>query len=227
MSSSKQAESLLFSNFLIAVKKTTTLVVVMGIALITMQGCDKDDVSPLESDKFQTLSAEMRVLWSDHVIWTRNVIINIVDGAPGTTEAVNRLLQNQVDIGNAIKPYYGVAAGDTLTVLLKEHIALAADILTAAKGGNTPAYDAALASWYVNGDEIATFLSTANPNNWKLAHWKTMMKTHLDLTLAEASARLTANYAADVVAYDKVYEEMMMMADMLSEGIALQFPDKF
>ncbi len=200
---------------------------VMGITLLTMQGCNKEDDSPLEGEKFQTLNADMRILWSDHAQWTRNVIINIVDGAPGTTEAVNRLLQNQVDIGDAIKPYYGIPAGDTLTVLLKEHIALAADILVAAKDDNTAAYDIALASWYVNGDEIATFLSTANPDNWELAHWKTMMKTHLDLTLEEATARLTGDYVADVAAYDKVYEELMMMADMLSEGIALQFPDKF
>jgi hypothetical protein len=205
--------------------KTTTLLMVM--ALFIMQGCDKDKDAPLESEKFQTLNAEMRVLWSDHALWTRNVIINIVDGAPGTTEAVNRLLQNQVDLGDAIKPYYDNAAGDALTVLLKEHITLAADLLVAAKDDNTSAYNAALASWYLNGDEIAAFLNTANPDNWKLADWKSMMKTHLDLTLEEATARLSGDYSADVAAYDKVYEELMMMSDMISEGIALQFPDKF
>ncbi len=210
-----------------SILKTTTLLLAMAVALFTMQGCDKDDDAPLDSAKFQALNAEMRVLWSDHALWTRNVIINIVDGAPGTTEAVNRLLKNQVDLGEAIKPYYGNAAGDTLTVLLKEHIVLAAELLTAAKDDNTPAYNAALVSWYVNGDEIAAFLNDANPDNWKLADWKAMMKTHLDLTLEEATARLSGDYAADVVAYDKVYDELMMMSDMLSEGIALQFPDKF
>lgn len=203
------------------------MLVVFSTLLITMSGCDKDDDSPLEGSKYQELRSEMRVLWSDHALWTRNVIIAIVDGAPGTTEAVNRLLQNQEDLGDAIKPYYGDAAGDALTVLLKEHITIAADILIAARDGNTPAYDAALAQWYINGDAIATFLNTANPDNWPLAHWKTMMKTHLDLTLAEAKARLEGDYASDVIAYDNVYEELMEMSDMLSEGIALQFPDKF
>src|SRR5688572_23663567 len=61
------------------------------------------------------LKSDMRKLWEDHIIWTRNVIFNIIDGLPGTTEAVNRLLQNQVDIGNAIKPYYGESAGNQLT----------------------------------------------------------------------------------------------------------------
>ena len=195
--------------------------------LIPLQGCDKDVISPLEGSKYQELRSTMRVLWSDHALWTRNVIINIVDGAPGTTEAVNRLLTNQEDIGNVIKPYYGDSAGDALTTLLKEHITTAADILVAARDDNTVAYNAALALWYVNGDEIATFLNTANPDNWQLVQWKAMMKTHLDLTLEEAAARLTGNYPADVLAYDKVYDELMMMSDMLSEGIALQFPGKF
>lgn len=198
------------------------------IVLFALQGCDKDDNSPPpDESKYQELRSAMRVLWSDHAIWTRNVIINIVDGAPGTTEAVNRLLANQEDIGNAIKPYYGASAGDELTILLKEHITTAADILVAARDDNGAAYDAALANWYVNGDEIATFLNTANPDNWQLAHWKTMMKTHLDLTLDEAAARLAGDYTADVLAYDKVYDELMLMSDMLSEGIALQFPDQF
>lgn len=195
--------------------------------LVAMQGCNKDDISPLEGSKYQELRSTMRVLWSDHALWTRNVIINIVDGAPGTTEAVNRLLTNQEDIGNAIKPYYGASAGDALTTLLKEHITIAAAILVAARDDNTVAYDAAVTNWYVNGDEIATFLNTANPDNWHLAHWKAMMKLHLDLTLEQAAARLTGNYPADVLAYDKVYAELMTMSDMLSEGIALQFPGQF
>ena len=208
-------------------KKSLGSMVLFIAVLLTMQSCDKDDISVLEGSKYQELRSAMRVLWSDHALWTRNVIINIVDGAPGTTEAVNRLLENQEDIGDAIKPYYGAAAGDALTVLLKEHITIAADILTAARDDNAPAYNVALSNWYVNGDAIATFLNTANPDNWNLEHWKAMMKTHLDLTLEEAAARLTGDYTADVIAYDKVYDELMTMSDMLSEGIALQFPDKF
>src|ERR1017187_8854626 len=65
-----------------------------------------------------TLKTNMRKLWEDHVIWTRNVILCLVDELPGTDQAVKRLLQNQVDIGNVIKPYYGEEAGKQLTVLL-------------------------------------------------------------------------------------------------------------
>ncbi|HUR30640.1 MAG TPA: hypothetical protein VMZ69_04360 [Saprospiraceae bacterium] len=199
----------------------------LAISLLIMISCDEETVSPTEGTKYQALNAGMRELWSDHALWTRNVIINIVDGMPGTTEAVNRLLQNQEDIGDAIKPYYGDAGGEGLTTLLKEHITIAADLLTAAKAGDTPAFNIAHDAWYVNGNAIATFLNTANPDHFSLAAWKDMMHDHLDLTLEEATARLQGNYQADVEAYDKVYDELMMMADMLSEGIARQFPDKF
>src|SRR5215813_6136448 len=73
------------------------------------------------------LRTNMRKLWEDHVTWTRNVIICLTDGLPGADQAVKRLLKNQDDIGNAVKPVYGDAAGSKLTELLKVHISTAAD----------------------------------------------------------------------------------------------------
>ena len=195
--------------------------------LIAITGCSEETLSHIHGDKYAKFNADMRVLWSDHALWTRNVIVNVLDDLPGTTEAVNRLLKNQDDIGNAIKPYYGEAGGNGLTELLKEHITIAADLLTAAKTGDTAGFGTANELWYKNGNDIAAFLNTANPDHFELGDWQQMMKSHLDLTLEEAVARLNKDYTADVIAYDKVYAELMMMADMLAEGIALQFPDKF
>jgi hypothetical protein len=172
------------------------------------------------------LKSDMRKLWEDHIIWTRNVIFNIIDELPGTTEAVNRLLQNQDDIGNAIKPYYGEAAGNQLTTLLREHITIAAEILTALDDGNTDALNDASARWVANADAIAAFLSAANPA-WPLEEMKAMMREHLSLTTAEAVARKTADYAGDVAAYDNVHQQILAMADMLTEGIIRQFPQMF
>lgn len=208
-------------------KKIPFLICFAAISVMLSSCDDDDDVSPLESAKYQTFNDDMRQLWSDHVVWTRNVIINVMDGAPGTTEAVNRLLQNQEDIGDAIKPYYGEDSGDELTDLLVIHINQAATILTAAKAGDDGTFVATKNAWYENADDIAEFLNLANPQHFLLADMKAMMKQHLDLTLEEATARLQGDYEADVVAFDKVYDHIMMMADDLSEGIALQFPDKF
>ena len=178
------------------------------------------------SSKGEQLRMAMHKLWEDHIVWTRNVILNIMDDLPGTDQAVSRLLKNQDDIGNAVKPFYGEAGGKELTRLLREHITTAADLLKAAKTGNNSAFDAANKKWSANADEISDFLSKANPN-WKLADMKKMMHDHLTLTTDEAVARLKKDYEADVKAYDKVHDEILMMADMLTDGIIKQFPGKF
>lgn len=172
----------------------------------------------------------MRKLWEDHITWTRLFIVSaatLPTDLPDTGATVDRLLANQVDIGNAIKPFYGDAAGNDLTALLRVHILTAAEIVADAKAGDSAGVQSASARWYANADEIATFLSNANPANWPLADMKAMMKSHLDLTLAEAVARLQGRYADDVAAYDQVHAEILGMADMLSSGIINQFPQAF
>ena len=173
------------------------------------------------------LTLAMDKLWEDHVTWTRTFIMSATSGLPDANAAAQRLLQNQTDIGNAIKPLYGDAAGDQLTALLREHILTAADLLTAAKSGDTAGFEAAKEKWYANADEIAAFLHSANPKNWPLADMQTMMKDHLDLTLEEASARLNGDWAGDVAAYDKVHNEILQMSAMLTAGILKQFPKSF
>lgn len=136
------------------------------------------------------------------------------------------MLQNQTDIGNAIKPFYGAAAGEKLTALLKDHILIAVDIIDAAKKGETARKDDAAKRWNANADDIAIFLSGANPKNWPAAEMKKMMREHLETTTTELVAHLQKDWAADVAAYDKVHDVILHMADMLAAGIASQFPDK-
>ena len=169
----------------------------------------------------------MRKLWEDHVTWTRLFIVTFVHDLPDLDETTNRLLRNQVDLGDAIKPYYGVAAGERLTELLTEHITTAATLLQAAKANDPQAFEEANDAWYRNGRQIARFLHEANPDNWGLRDMKTMMRDHLDLTLAEAAARLEGDYVREIAGYDAVHVEILEMADMLSDGIIRQFPEKF
>jgi len=173
------------------------------------------------------LNNAMRKLWEEHITWTRVFIISAVAGLPDKDAATQRLLQNQADIGNAIKPFYGNAAGDQLTALLKDHIVIAADVVTAAKANDKPKLDDANKRWTDNADQIAAFLSKANPKNWPETEMRTMMREHLKLTTNEAVARIQGDWAADVKAYDAVHEQILHMADGLSMGIVKQFPDKF
>ena len=149
------------------------------------------------------------------------------EDSPSLDSSVQRLLQNQVDIGDAIKPFYGEEAGEQLTALLTDHILIAAEILVAAKSNDTTALEDAVERWYANADDIAEFLNAANPKHWPLEEMKAMMREHLDLTLEEAVAYLEGDYEASVAAYDEVHLQALEMADMLSLGIIKQFPNKF
>lgn len=169
----------------------------------------------------------MRVLWEQHAAWTRFAIITFAAGSPGFDANAARLLQNQDDIGDAIKPYYGKAAGNRLATLLREHITTAVEVLQAAKAGDTAAFDEANARWYANGRQIADFLHSANPRSWGRKMMRSDMRTHLDQTLKEAAAELGGEYAASARAYDRVEKHLLRMADMLSDGIIAQFPGRF
>ncbi len=210
--------------------KSLFLVVLLFLLSISIASHSASASSPKgerESAKATALHAAMRKLWEDHITWTRVFIISAVGDLPDKAAATNRLLQNQVDIGNAIKPYYGDAAGNKLTTLLKEHITSAAEIVAAAKAGDKAKQDDATKRWFTNADQIADFLSGANPKNWPQAEMRSMMHDHLDLTTKEVVARLHGDWAGDVKAYDDVHQQILLMADGLSMGIINQFPDKF
>jgi hypothetical protein len=169
----------------------------------------------------------MRKLWEDHITWTRLAIVSFAAGLPDLQATEARLLANQTDIGNAVKPYYGRAAGKHLTSLLRTHILGAVALLQAAKSGDQAAITKASTDWYANANEIADFLHTANPHAWSRKEMRTMMKEHLDETLAEATHRLQGNFAADIRDYEAVHRHILEMADMLSDGIMRQFPQRF
>jgi hypothetical protein len=182
---------------------------------------------PALSTKAVALRTDMRKLWEDHVTWTRLAIISLEAGTPDTDATVARLLRNQTDIGNAIKPYYGSAAGDLLTRQLRSHILIAADVVAAAKAGDQAKLADAQERWTANADQIAATLASVNPRYWKLGTMKAEMHMHLKLTTAEAVARLQGKWNADVAAYDQVHNHILHMSDMLTDGIVKQFAARF
>jgi uncharacterized protein YukE len=169
----------------------------------------------------------MRKLWEDHVTWTRLAIVTFAADYDGFDATAVRLLQNQADIGDAIKPFYGDAAGAQLTALLHDHITIAVEILQAAKDGDTAAFEEATDRWYANANDIADFLSAANPKFWPRDMMRADMKTHLDQTLSEAANELGGNFAASVADYEDIHAHILAMADVLSSGVIGQFPARF
>ena len=188
---------------------------------LVQQFPDKIAPSPIAGAD-EALQVSMRRLWEEHVLWTRVWLVDQTSNLPDTSFAANRLLQNQVDIGNALKPYYGAAAGDALASLLHDHITGAVALVLAYESGNQQDINYWYTAWYANGDQIARSLAALNPY-WPLADSQNHMKRHLDLTVDEVSARLQHAYPGDITSYDAVVAHILTFSDFLADGIALQF----
>jgi len=215
---------------------TTLSAVLAAVAAFTLSGGHASaartqtmhmSMSPATTPRAIALRMNMRALWEDHVSWTRMAVISLIQNSPDTQATVARLLQNQAQIGAAIKPYYGAAASRQLASLLRQHILIAADIVAAAKKGDKAAVAHQEAVWHANADQISRFLNSANPRFWKLGALKGMMYEHLGLTTNEVVDYLQHKWAADVHVYDEINAQALQMADMLTAGIVAQFPSRF
>jgi hypothetical protein len=185
------------------------------------------DAAVATSPKAVTFHDAMRALWEAHGAWTHMVIVSFVGSLPDLTAEEQVLLQNQVDIGNAVKPYYGAAAGNKLTELLKAHILGAVTVLEAAKSGDKAKLAQAVAAWSANGRQIGDFLHAANPRFLSRTAAREMMAVHLKQVIQQAVDELTGQYGAGARAFAPYIRHILDMADMISGGIIKQFPNRF
>ncbi len=207
-------------------KRLMTLIAVITASLIGVASMGYAMEATAKEKPAVELKMAMRKLWEDHIIYTRNYIISALAGLPDGDAVAKRLLANQDDIGDAIKPYYGGDAGKKLSALLHDHILIATEVVKAAKGGDKEQLAAAQAKWSSNGKDIAAFLSSANPN-WPRKDLEKMLQKHLDLTTGQVVGRLQKDWPKDIESYDEGHLHMLMFADMLTDGIVKQFPAKF
>jgi hypothetical protein len=178
------------------------------------------------SNSQSALKVNMNKLWEDHTLYTRNYIISALGNLKDTVTVAKRLLKNQDDIGNAIQPYYGDAAGKKLTALLRNHILITSKVIQTASDNNEELLKEQQNEWKANADDIADFLSVNNPELSK-KDVADMWHKHLELTSGEILSRLDMNWQEDIDNYDKERRHMLLFSDTLANGIIKQFPEKF
>jgi hypothetical protein len=212
---------------LVALFSAIAVLAVVGTHESHAAGHDHGSAAAVSSRKAVALHDAMRALWEAHGAWTHMVIVSFVSGNPDLKAEEQVLLQNQVDIGNAVKPYYGAAAGNKLTALLKAHILGAVTVLVAAKSGDKTKLAQAVAAWSANGRQIADFLHAADPKFLSRSAARQMMAVHLQQVIGQAVDELTGKYGAGASAFGPYIRHILDMADMISGGIIRQFPSRF
>ncbi|GGG73029.1 glycosyltransferase [Paenibacillus radicis (ex Gao et al. 2016)] len=178
------------------------------------------------SPKAAKLFEKWQKLWIEHALWTNNYIVSNLEGLDNKEQVLARLLRNQRDIGDAIKPYYGEVAGDQLGKLLTEHIMTGGKVFAALQSGNEADLQQANKAWYGNADEIAALLSGLNPH-WSEKQLKDLLYQHLQLTAADVVANLHKEWEQSIHIYDDGQDHLILLANVLAEGILKQFPDQF
>jgi len=164
------------------------------------------------------LSKLMRKLWSQHVYWTRMVLLSIAHRLPDQDATTARLLQNPKDLGALFGRYFGPEAAKTISDLLTEHLEIGAKIMTALRDKKPMEAEALTRQWYANADRMAEAFSRIYPN-YNREELRKMLYEHLKLTTDEVAMRLAGNFAADIAAFDKVEKEALDMADYFTAGL--------
>lgn len=184
---------------------------------------DMDDNKDM-IDYTDELTNLFRMLWEQHVEWTRMAVIALVHDLPDTDLILQRLLRNPMDFARALSPFYGEESAQEFARLLTEHLTIAAELVKAAKAGDTDIVDATNQRWHENANQIAELLGSMNPY-WSVDDWSAMLYEHLDLLFNNVAAMLAGNYEQSINEYDEIEMQALEMADMMAEGIAMQFPD--
>lgn len=171
----------------------------------------------------QYKSAHMKI-WADHMFYTRNAILSLLGDALDIQEINDRLLKNQEDIGNLLRPYYDSAKVDQLVELLKNHISLAVDIVTAAKSDKDT--KELITQWQTNCKAIVNLLEDMN-SFWEQSTLENLWDNHLTLTVNEIQYRMDKNWSSDIMNFDQIMENAYLIADCISQGVVFQNQIKF
>lgn len=169
----------------------------------------------------------LRKLWADHVALTRMFVVERTARPrplPGVAQTLARLFRNQDEIGAALAVFFGQRAGNEVAKLLRQHIALAGQVVAEALGGG--ASTETVTKWKANASDIASALCRLNPR-WDCTAIDRMLQHHLDLLTQEVVAQIRGDYAASLQAYDASIDEILSMADALADGLAGPPPRRY
>lgn len=172
----------------------------------------------------QQYTSDSTKVWADHVFYTRNYLISVLSNIEDVGEISSRLLQNQEDIGNLLRPYYDSATVDHLVELLKSHVTILVDIIAASLAQQPT--EELVTNWRTNCEQIVKQLEEMN-SYWEQSPLESLWSMHLTLTLNEVQYRLIKNWSSDIMNFDKITENIYAISDCIVKGVVMQNKIKF
>ncbi len=173
------------------------------------------------------LKLAFRDLWTDHICWVRNVILETKYGDQAAAKvAEERVVRDAKGIAGAIMPYYGKEASDKLFGLLAGHYGAIKDYMNATFSNNKVAEDKAAEMLKKNANEIAVFLSSANPN-WSKDVLESVLIAHGGHHMTDINEISKKDFSGDAKTWEAMKRHVYVISGVLSDGIVKQFPDTF
>jgi hypothetical protein len=152
------------------------------------------------------------------VMWSRSLINVIASDLRSIEEVTAKIHTIPTLFYNSLRPYMGEVMAEEFLNLLFQHILIFTRIVYGLKSGNKEEVDSNIAEWYKNADEAAAFLAEHNLY-WNLEQWRVLLYDYLELTIREAVALLSEDYANGITYYDRLQYHSLIIADYLSRGI--------
>ena len=183
--------------------------------------------SVLGASKIVQTDAALRDLWLGHAFWVRAVVAETLSGnsaaaAAAESEAVN----NAKQLAASMEPYYGKPASGEVFKLLAGHYGAVKQYLLAAKADRTAEQEAALQAMLKNAEQIAVFLSSANPH-LPLDALRGMLQAHGGHHVQQIHQLAAKQYAQEAQTWEAMKNHMYGIADAMTLALAKQFPAKF
>jgi hypothetical protein len=175
---------------------------------------------------FQT-AVTLRDLWLGHIFWVRNVSVAAIDkNDPAIKAAEQQAVANAQAIAASIEPFYGAGAKDSFFKLLAGHYGAVKAYLVATVAGDAAAQAKATQALTSNAEEIATFLSKANPYLPKDAV-QGLLLAHGGHHIQQIQQLKDRKYEAEAQTWEEMKKHVYQIADATAGALAKQFVKKF
>ena len=181
---------------------------------------------PRAATTLQTAAA-LRDLWVGHIFWVRNVSLMTFDRNDAAMKvAEQQVVANAQSIAAAIEPFYGAAANEAFFKLLAGHYGAVKAYLMATANGDASAQATATQSLTSNAEEIAIFLSKANPYLPKDAVYGLLL-AHGGHHIQQIQQLKDRKYDAEAKTWEDMKNHVDQIADATADALAKQFGTKF